>query len=133
MIEIIAIVIIFGLFVLLITGLGILTGSVFSIKSDTTTVVVPAVTGTPNPGYLKYIQEREIDANYTKEQKAKDIASIPLTEGVKAAETLEVPNGQNLIELSGANLAVAKISLISFWIFTIVGIFYGTYKILFKF
>jgi hypothetical protein len=132
MIKIIGIFIVFGLFIFLITGLGILTKEIFEIKPDTTTVFVAAVAGTKNAGLVEYIKKRPLDEKYTKEQQDKEIADIPET-GAEAATTKEVSNGQYLINLKGSNLTVAKISLMSFWIFIILGILYGSYRILFKF
>lgn len=134
-------VIVFGLFVFLITGLGILTKKIFDITRGTTQIIVagtPAVPATPgqkNAGLKTYIENSKI---YTAEQKKAEIEALPL-EGAKPevpatpATSKDVPDEQNVIDLSGDNLTVVKITLIAIWIIMVIFFLFGTYKMLFAF
>ena len=98
-------VIIFGFVVLVLTGLGILTKAIFEIEEGKTlgqdADIVAKIKSIPTSALLSQAQIEAIAVLYP--------------------QTKNIGTGENIIKLEGANLTVAKISLITFWILIIIG------------
>ena len=121
-------IVIFGFIILVLTGLGILTKSVFEISPAMKTIPVagipdiPADPGTKDTTYVAFINAR---TDLTATQKNDLIVASPLTGGKaavagKPASTMDIPTGQYIIDLKDPNLTVAKIALMTFWILIII-------------
>jgi len=104
MMKIIGGIILLGFVILVLTGLGILTTAIFNIEEITKTVL------TKDPEHIKYIMNKPISNSYSETDRANEIASLGNT------YSLITGTGQYIIKLSGINLTVSKISLITFWI-----------------
>ena len=118
----------FGLFVLVLTGLGILTVAIFGITEGKSPRVVP---GTRNPDTVDFVTNvlPIVSPTIPKRDLETIIAAIPSTPQV----TEYISNGEQIISLNGTNLKFTKISLIIIWVIITIGILYGSYKIVFKF
>ena len=109
-------VIVFGFVILVLTGLGILTSAIFGISEDKT---YSTIAGAQNPQIVEFINSKQTNpTGYTDAMKTADLASIP----TGAASQVAANSGKYIINLSGSNLTVAKISLIIFWILIIISI-----------
>lgn len=103
-------VVVLGFVILVMTGLGILTTAVFKIEEQINIIKIQ------NAGVIDYIKKRTIDKEYTEEIRQKELNELPKDIDEKQK------TGNYLIELQGSNLAVAKISLIVFWVLIVIGI-----------
>ena len=126
--DIIIAFLLFGLLVLIITGLGILTVAIFGITEGKSPRVVP---GTRNPDTVDFVDNviPNVSPPISSETLKAIQNAIPKTPEV----TQYISNGEQIIGLNGTNLIFSKISLISIWVIITIGILYGSYKIIFPF
>ena len=108
-------VVVFGFVIFILTGLGILTKAIYGISEGTT---YSTVAGTQSVDTVDFITKKKIDDKYTKEMQDADLKAIPTS----ASSVVKSGNGQYIINLSGTDLTVAKIALITFWILISIGV-----------
>jgi len=108
-------VVVFGFVIFILTGLGILTKAIYGISEGTT---YSTVAGTQSPDTVAFIKNKTIDEKYTKAMQDADLIAIPTS----AESVVASGSGQYIINLSGTDLTVAKIALITFWILIIIGV-----------
>jgi hypothetical protein len=123
--EIIIGFIVLGLFIFILTGLGILTVAVFGISEGQTSRVKPESPETKD--FITNVLPNLL--TIPPEKLGTIIAAIP----TKPQVTEYIGIGEQIIGLNDTNLMLSKISLITIWIIIIIGVLFGSYKILFKF
>jgi hypothetical protein len=118
--------ILFGIFVMIVTGLGILTVAIFGITEGQTSVVKA---GTRNPETVKFVTNvlPKVSPPPTPQQIAAILSAIPTEPQV----TEYISNGEQIIGLNGRNLMFTKVSLITLWVIITISILYASFKILF--
>jgi len=127
--DIIIAFLIFGLLVLIVTGLGILTVAIFGITEGKSPRVVPGTRDQNTIDFVTNVLPKVTPTAPSPTQLAAIIAAIPTAPQV----TEYISNGEQVIGLNGTNLLFSKISLISIWVIITIGILFGSYIILFGF
>ena len=109
MLEIIFIIILVGYFILILVGLGFLTYGMFNLTTGT----VPKIIN--DASIENYIKTKPTASNYTEKDREAEAKTIPTIETA-------VPNGDIVISLDSSRTIIAKITLISLWIFIGIGV-----------
>ena len=104
--------IIVGYVILIFVGFVLITYGMFNLTSDK----LPGQIA--NDAAAAYVSKKPTNTAYTADMQKLELASIPPLD-------ITVSGGQSIMTLSDTNITVAKITLISLWIFIIIGIMFG--------
>ena len=103
--------IIVGYILLVLVGFIFITYGMFNLASET----IPQ--NEVNSVLTAYVKDKSINATYTSQMQASELANLPTT-------PRNVPTGTLNMTLSNNEIIIGKITLISMWIFMIIGIMF---------
>jgi len=101
-----------GYVILIFVGFVFITYGMFNLTSNK----IPAKVA--NDAAAAYVRLKPTNTAYTADMQKIELADIPKLD-------IDIEGGQSIMQLSDTNIAVAKVTLISLWIFIVIGIMFG--------
>ena len=104
-------------FVFVLVGLIYMTYGIFTVTEDS----IPGETS--NAVLVDYVTKKAVSAEYTQVMKDAELAKLPMVK-------TEIKNGKFILQLGGTERTVCQISMISLFVFIIIGILFAIFAVI---